>query len=116
MSINFSKTIMLCLGLFISAMPLYSCVTEAELSTAEPTRYTTNTIKSYTDLFNVFWKVMDERDHYFYKQKRSDGMEWDAVYREYYPKFEALKTFDVGNDKDIIENRAKAEQYFTDII
>ncbi len=37
---------------------------------------------------------MDERYNYFYEQKRRDGMDWDAVYREYYPKFEALKTYD----------------------
>ena len=34
---------------------------------------------------------MDQRYNYFYEQKRADGMDWNAVYREYYPKFAALK-------------------------
>lgn len=45
-------------------------------------------------------------------------MDWNAVYREYYPKFAALKTFgrSTDNDKDINDDRLKAVQYFTEIV
>lgn len=36
---------------------------------------------------------MDERYNYFYEQRRNDGLDWDAVYKEYYPKFAALKSY-----------------------
>lgn len=116
MTRNFSKKAILIFGILTAATTFNSCVAENNLSTTEPTRYTTNDIKSYADLFKVFWTVMDQRYNYFYEQKRNDGMDWDAVYREYYPKFEALQAFNTGNDKDIIENQKIAKQYFTNII
>jgi DNA-binding protein len=111
-----TRKLILIFGILLSAITFNSCVAEDELSTKEPARYTADDIKSYADLFKVFWTVMDERYNYFYEQKRKDGMDWDAVYREYYPKFEALKTFNKGNDKEILEGREKAIQYFTDIV
>ncbi|MDV3601533.1 peptidase S41, partial [Elizabethkingia anophelis] len=61
---------------------------------------------------------MDQRYNYFYEQKRADGMDWNAVYREYYPKFAALKTFgrSTDNDRDINDDKLKAVQYFTEIV
>ncbi|MCL1639190.1 S41 family peptidase [Elizabethkingia sp. HX WHF] len=115
---NFIKIPVFALGLALSAMTLNSCVKDEETSITEPTRYTSNDVKSYADLFKVFWTVMDQRYNYFYEQKRADGMDWNAVYREYYPKFAALKTFgkSTDNDKDINDDKLKAAQYFTDII
>ena len=45
-------------------------------------------------------------------------MDWNAIYREYYPKFAALKTFgrSTDNDKDINDDKLKAAQYFTEIV
>lgn len=116
MTKKFSKKAILILGILTSATTFNSCVAEDELSITEPTRYQDSDIKSYADLFKVFWTVMDQRYNYFYEQKRNDGMDWDAVYKEYYPKFEALQAFNTGNDKDIIENQKIARQYFTDIV
>jgi hypothetical protein len=115
---NFIKIPVFALGLALSAMALNSCVKDDETSITEPTRYTSNDVKSYADLFKVFWTVMDQRYNYFYEQKRADGMDWNAIYREYYPKFAALKTFgkSTDNDKDINDDKLKAAQYFTDII
>ena len=53
---------------------------------------------------------MDQRYNYFYEQKRKDGMDWNTVYREYYPKFAALKTWEMKedmSDNDILADRKK---------
>lgn len=116
---NLNKNIILILGIFISFITLNSCVKDDEISITEPTRYTTSDIKSYADLFKVFWTTMDQRYNYFYEQKRKDGKDWNAVYREFYPKFMALKTWEMKenmSDKDILEDREKAIEYFKDII
>ncbi|HAY3551566.1 peptidase S41 [Elizabethkingia meningoseptica] len=116
---KFIKIPVLALGLIVSVTALNSCVKDDEVSITEPTRYTSSDVKSYADLFKVFWSAMDQRYNYFYEQKRQDGMDWNAIYREYYPKFAALKTYNKGaefSDKDIQEDRKKAIQYFTDII
>ncbi|HCD9236422.1 S41 family peptidase [Elizabethkingia anophelis] len=115
---NFIKIPVFALGLALSAMTLNSCVKDEETSITEPTRYTSSDVKSYADLFKVFWTVMDQRYNYFYEQKRADGMDWNAVYREYYPKFAALKTFgrSTDNDRDINDDKLKAVQYFTEIV
>jgi len=108
------------LGLFIisSITLLNSCVNNDDLSITEPTRYTAQDIQSYSDLFDVFWTVMDQRYNYFYEQKRRDGMDWSAIYREYSPKFKALKTFGraTENQEIISEDYTKARQYFEEII
>lgn len=115
---NFIKIPVFALGLALSALTLNSCVKDEETSITEPTRYTSSDVKSYADLFKVFWTVMDQRYNYFYEQKRADGMDWNAIYREYYPKFAALKTFgkSTDNDKDINDDKLKAVQYFTEIV
>lgn len=108
-----SLSLLFCLvtGTFNSCLEDNSSITDA-------TRYTSNDVKSYADLFTVFWKVMDQRYNYFYEQKRGDEKDWNTIYKEYYPKFAALKTFgkSTDNDKDINDDRLKASQYFTDII
>ncbi|MCL1666199.1 S41 family peptidase [Elizabethkingia ursingii] len=116
---NFIKIPVLALGLILSVATLNSCVKDDEVSVTEPTRYTSDDVQSYGDLFKVFWTTMDQRYNYFYEQKERGGMDWNAIYREYYPKFAALKTYKKGaefSDNDILEDRKKAIQYFTDII
>lgn len=77
---------LLFLVIFISS----SCVEDVTESTKEPTRYTANDIKSYSDLFDVFWNTMNQRYNYFYEQS---SFNWETVYNEYAPKFKKLKTF-----------------------
>lgn len=95
-----------------------SCVREDVVSGKEPIRYTSTDVKSYADLFQLYWTTMDDRYNYFYEQKRRDGMDWDAVYREYFPKFAALKSFQnleySPNQRE--EDSQKAKQYFKDIV
>ncbi|NIF06687.1 peptidase S41 [Chryseobacterium sp. Tr-659] len=106
------------LSFFLLMTSLGSCVKDDELSITEPTRYTNADVKSYADLFKIFWTVMDQRYAYFYEQKKTGGMDWNAVYHEYYPKFAALKTFgrSTENDGDIDADQKKAQKYFEEII
>ncbi|MDR2228176.1 MAG: S41 family peptidase [Flavobacteriaceae bacterium] len=116
---NFKQYIVLSLGFFMTVGAFNSCVKDDEISITEPTRYTRDDVKSYADLFKVFWNIMDQRYNYFYEQKRKDGMDWNTVYREYYPKFAALKTWEMKEDmrdNDILADRKKAIEYFTNII
>ena len=114
------KTRFLVLGLSMlsSFTLLSSCVNNDDTAITEPTRYTAQDIKSYSDLFDIFWTTMDQRYVYFYEQKRRDGMDWSAIYKEYSPKFKALKTFgrSTDNDKEVNEDFLKAKQYFEEII
>ncbi|WP_288789474.1 S41 family peptidase [uncultured Elizabethkingia sp.] len=119
MKINFKQYIVLGLILIMSVGVLSSCVEDDRTSITEPTRYTRDDVKSYADLFKVFWSVMDQRYNYFYEQTRGDGKDWNTIYREYYPKFAALKTWEMKDDmsdKDILDERNRAIEYFTDII
>lgn len=112
------KLITLGLLFFVATGTFNSCLEENEPIT-ETTRYTSSDIKSYADLFKVFWKVMDQRYNYFYEQKRNDGMDWNTVYKEYYPKFEALKSYNPNSgatDADYQADAEKAKQYFTEIV
>ncbi|PRB04938.1 peptidase S41 [Chryseobacterium sp. MYb7] len=106
------------LALFSASAIFNSCVQDYESSITEPTRYTRNDIKSYADLFKVFWTVMDQRYNYFYEQKEKGGMDWNAIYKEYYPKFAALKSYNgIGvSDTDMQADAEKAYGYFTEII
>ncbi|HFK5529490.1 TPA: S41 family peptidase [Elizabethkingia anophelis] len=115
---NFIKIPVLTIGLIVSALSLNSCIKEDEVSITEPMRYTKEDVKSYGDLFKLFWTVMDQRYSYFYEQKRKDGMDWDAVYREYYPKFAALKSYrQEGFTSEEKESDAqKAIEYFKAIV
>ena len=103
---------LLFLVIFISS----SCVEDVTESTKEPTRYTANDIKSYSDLFDVFWNTMNQKYNYFYEQS---SFNWETVYNEYAPKFKKLKTF--NRDKqyskaEISEDCNKAIEYITEII
>ena len=103
---------LLFLVLFISG----SCVEDVTESTKEPTRYTASDIKSYSDLFDVFWNTMNQKYNYFYEQS---SLNWEAIYKEYTPKFKELKTF--NRDKqytkaEISDDCNKAIEYFTEII
>ncbi|WP_292010367.1 S41 family peptidase [Chryseobacterium sp.] len=110
--------ICLFLVLFLVSETFNSCIDDSDTSLVEPTRYTSQDIKSYADLFKVFWTVMDQQYNYFYEQKRRDGMDWGAIYKEYYPKFAALKSYNaVGvSDAEIQADAQKARDYFTRII
>lgn len=119
MKTNFIKNIILSLGILLTMEVFNSCVKNEQTSITEPTRYTNDDIKSYADLFKVFWTVMDQRYNYFYEQKRKDGMDWDAIYQKYYPKFAELKYFNKDSnisDKEMQAEADKAEQYFKEII
>lgn len=75
---------LLFLVIFISS----SCVEDVTESTKEPTRYTANDIKSYSDLFDVFWNTMNQKYNYFYEQS---SFNWETVYNEYAPEIQKLK-------------------------
>ncbi|SDI93895.1 S41 family peptidase [Chryseobacterium jejuense] len=111
------SVIYLGLALFSASVTFNSCMQENDSPITEPTRYTSNDIKSYADLFKVFWTVMDQRYNYFYEQKGKDGMDWNAIYKEYYPKFAALKSYNGGvSDAEFQADAEKARVYFTEII
>ncbi|OPB94945.1 peptidase S41 [Elizabethkingia meningoseptica] len=111
------KTIVFVVGMLLAAMIPNSCVQDNDIAMTEPERISPDDIKSYADLFKTFWNVMDERYNYFYEQKRRDGMDWGDVYNEYYPKFQALRTYDgSGTTAEKQADMEKAKQYFTDII
>ncbi|MFN1218747.1 S41 family peptidase [Chryseobacterium kwangjuense] len=112
------KLITLGLMLFLTSGTFNSCLEESE-SITEANRYTSSDVRSYADLFEIFWKVMDQRYNYFYEQKRNDGMDWNTVYKVYYPKFEALKSYNPNSGATDAEYQAdaeKARQYFTEIV
>lgn len=115
---NITRLLILGLTTLSSLATLSSCVNNDDTSIKELTRYTANDIQSYADLFDIFWKTMDQRYNYFYEQKRKDGMDWNSIYKEYYPKFKALKTFGrtTDNDADVENDYIKAYQYFSEII
>ncbi|NAW52138.1 peptidase S41 [Elizabethkingia argentiflava] len=118
--INFNKKIIFGLGLFfILGSFSSSCVSDEDVTITQPELYSDDDVKSYADLFKIFWTAMDQRYNYFYEQKRKDGMNWNDIYSKYYPKFQALKSFQRGDnftDKEISEDSKKAIQYFTEII
>ena len=55
--------------------------------------------KSYAGKFKVLWKALDQ-NYGIWDYERSRGVDWDAVYDEYLPKYEALdKRDDVTDDE-----------------
>ncbi len=97
---------------------LNSCSHEDDVTITDPRRFTANDVKSYEDLFEVFWKTMDQQYNYFYEQKQVGGMDWDQVYDIYKPKFAALTTYGrPGEDEgQINEDYLAAYDYFEEII
>ena len=58
-----------------------------------------NAQKSFAGKFKVLWKALDQ-NYGIWDYERSQGVDWDAVYDEYLPKYEALdKRDDVTDDE-----------------
>ncbi len=107
------------LAAIVIVFSLTSCVEDVEPSSKSIADYTDNDIKSYGDLFDVFWNVMNQRYCELHEQASFSSRDWEQVYSEYKPKFDALKTFlhtSEYTQAEIQADNAKAKQYFTEII
>ena len=115
---------MRCLFAFLLAttttgMSLTSCVADNDANEKSISDYSDTDVKSYGDLFQVFWSVMNQRYCTLNEQSSVSSQTWDQVYKEYKPKFDALKTFQhtsAFTQQEIQEDNAKAKQYFQEII
>ena len=115
---------MRCLFAFLLAttttgMSLTSCVADNDANEKSISDYSDTDVKSYGDLFQVFWNVMNQRYCTLNEQSSVSSQTWDQVYKEYKPKFDALKTFQhtsAFTQQEIQEDNAKAKQYFQEII
>lgn len=115
---------MRCLFAFLLAttttgMSLTSCVADNDANEKSISDYSDTDVKSYGDLFQVFWSVMNQRYCTLNEQSAVSLQTWDQVYKEYKPKFDALKTFQhtsAFTQQEIQEDNAKAKQYFQEII
>lgn len=114
---------MRCLFAFLLAtttgMSLTSCVADNDANEKSIYDYSDTDVKSYGDLFQVFWNVMNQRYCTLNEQSSVSSQTWDQVYKEYRPKFDALKTFQhtsAFTQQEIQEDNAKAKQYFQEII
>ena len=114
---------MRCLFAFLLAtttgMSLTSCVADNDANEKSIYDYSDTDVKSYGDLFQVFWSVMNQRYCTLNEQSSVSSQTWDQVYKEYKPKFDALKTFQhtsAFTQQEIQEDNAKAKQYFQEII
>lgn len=115
---------MRCLFTFLLAttttgMSLTSCVADNDANEKSISDYSDTDVKSYGDLFQVFWNVMNQRYCTLNEQSAVSSQTWDQVYKEYKPKFDALKTFQhtsAFTQQEIQEDNAKAKQYFQEII
>lgn len=104
--------------LSLSSATVFTSCSNDDITITDPRRFTANDVKSYADLFEVFWKTMDQQYNYFYEQKQQGGLDWDEVYKTYYPKFEALKTYGRPGEDDgqINADFLAASGYFKEII
>lgn len=104
--------------LSLSSLTVLNSCSNDDVIIKDPRRFTANDVNSYADLFEVFWKTMDLQYNYFYEQKEKGGLDWDEVYRVYYPKFAALQTYGRANENDgqINEDFLTASGYFEEII
>lgn len=115
---------MRCLFAFLLAatttgMSLTSCVSDNDANEKSIFDYSDTDVKSYGDLFQVFWSVMNQRYCTLNEQSAVSSQTWDQVYKEYKPKFDALKTFQhtsAFTQQEIQEDNAKAKLYFQEII
>lgn len=115
---------MRCLFAFLLAttttgMSLTSCVADNDANEKSISDYSDTDVKSYGDLFQVFWSVMNQRYCTLNEQSSVSSQTWDQVYKEYKPKFDALKTFQHTSEftqQEIQEDNAKAKLYFQEII
>jgi len=58
--------------------------------------------KSYAGKFKVLWKALDQ-NYAIWDYERSLGLDWDAVYDEFLPKYEALDERDDVTDNELKE-------------
>ena len=54
--------------------------------------------KSFAGKFKVLWKALDQ-NYGVWDYERSQGVDWDAVYDEFLPKYEALDQRDDVTDE-----------------
>lgn len=112
------RAYMACL-LAMVTLSLTSCVSDNNGSSDSIFDYTNNDVKSYGDLFDIFWKVMNQRYNYLNEQQGTFALNWDQVYSDYKPKFEALLTFDRSSKWTVSQIQAdhdKAQEYFKEIV
>lgn len=102
------------LFLFLGSIQ-FSC-TQDDTVIEEPSRKALPT--SYAETFRLLWDVMDKRYNYFYEEKIRNGLDWDEVYREYYPKFAKLSTYGnkEANKELALQELRLAVDYFYEII
>ncbi len=103
-----------------AALPLTltGCATDSEANAKSIYDYKDDDVKSYADLFEVFWNVMDQR-YCALNEQGISSLDWNQVYGEYKPKFAALKSFTATSEftlEEIQSDNAKAKQYFKEII
>lgn len=94
-----------------TGMSLTSCVADNDANEKSISDYSDTDVKSYGDLFQVFWSVMNQRYCTLNEQSAVSSQTWDQVYKEYKPKFDALKTFQhtpAFTQQEIQEDNAKA--------
>ncbi|MDM1402323.1 S41 family peptidase [Myroides odoratimimus] len=103
--------------LSLSSLTVLNSCSADDITITDSRRFTAGDVKSYADLFEVFWKTMDQQYNYFYEQKDQEGLDWDNVYKTYYPKFAALQTYGRPNEDDgqIHEDYLTAFRYFKEI-
>ena len=107
--------------ILMAAMSLtfVSCVADIEANSKSVFDYTDNDVKSYGDLFEVFWSVMNQRYCDLTEQAGTSSVDWDQVYAQYKPQFDSLKTFSQGSEftqAEIQADNEKAKKYFDDIV
>ena len=56
--------------------------------------------KSFAGKFKVLWKALDQ-NYGIWDYERSQGVDWDAVYDEFLPKYEALDKRDDVTDEEL---------------
>lgn len=103
----------------VTALSFTSCVNDIDANSKSVANYTNSDIKSYGDLFNVFWSVMNQRYCGFNEQVGISSLDWEQVYNEYKPKFDSLKTFQHSMDftqEAIQADNALAKEYFQAIV
>ena len=58
--------------------------------------------KSFAGKFEVLWKAMNQ-NYSLWDYEKENGLDWDAVYDEYHPQFEALDQQENVTDKELKE-------------
>lgn len=113
-----SACLSICLVL-LATLALSGCVKDGDEASKSVSQFSDSDVKSYGDLFEVFWTVMNQRYNYLNEQQGDNTLDWEQVYREYKPKFDALQTFDQGKKwtvEQILADHDKAKQYFSEIV